>query len=163
MRHFDKEHLSFLKTLNKYLVKYEIIGGHAAIYHGVNRNTGDLDVFIEPSVENGHQLLKALADLKLQIPEIKDAEWESQLVLSFGFEPEAIDIINFAPGLNFNEVYKNAIQSKHNGVDSLIIDIRDLIVNKEALNRTGEKAHLDKYDAEVLKKIIQKKHPPLTD
>jgi hypothetical protein len=32
-----------------------------------------------------------------------------------------------------------------------------LILNKEALNRDGEKALMDKYDAEVLKKIIQKK------
>lgn len=156
MKHFDKEHLSFLKALNKHLVKYVIIGGHAAIYYGVNRNTGDLDVLIEPSIENGHRLIRALTDLNLQLPEIKDKEWESDLVLSFGFEPEAIDILNFAPGLNFNEVYKNAVQSKHTGIESPIIDIRDLIINKEALNRTGEKSYLDKYDAEVLKKIIQK-------
>ncbi len=62
MRPFDREHLKFLTALNKFNVNYVIIGGHAAIYHGVN-----------------------------------------------------------------------------------------------ALNRTGEKAHLDKYDIEVLKKIIQKK------
>ncbi|MFM7852709.1 MAG: hypothetical protein ACKO96_12545, partial [Flammeovirgaceae bacterium] len=80
-----------------------------------------------------------------------------QLVLSFGFEPEAIDILNFAPGLDFNQVYKNAIQTTHGGVNSPIIDISDLIKNKEALNRPGEKSHLDKYDVEVLKKIIQKK------
>ncbi|MFM8832307.1 MAG: hypothetical protein ACKOEV_01490, partial [Cytophagales bacterium] len=102
-RHFDKEHLAFLKALNMYSVKYVIIGVHAAIYHGVNRNTGDLDVFIEPTIKNGRLLLKALTHLQLQIPEIKDEEWESQLVLSFGFEPEAIDILNFAPGLDFNQ------------------------------------------------------------
>lgn len=157
MRHFDKEHLAFLKALNKYSVKYVIVGGHAAIYHGVNRNTGDLEVFIEPTIKNGRLLLQALTHLQLQIPEIKDEEWESQLVLSFGFEPEAIDILNFAPGLDFNEVYKNAIQTTHGGVNSPIIDISDLIKNKEALNRTGEKSHLDKYDVEVLKKIIQRR------
>lgn len=37
-----------------------------------------------------------------------------------------------------------------------MIDIRDLIKNKEALHQEGEKALMDKYDAEVLKKIIQK-------
>lgn len=39
----------------------------------------------------------------------------------------------------------------------MMIDIRDLIQNKEALNRKGEKALMDRYDAEVLKKIIQKR------
>ncbi|MFM7485358.1 MAG: hypothetical protein ACKO13_00420, partial [Cytophagales bacterium] len=103
IRHFDKEYLAFLKALNMYSVKYVIIGGHAAIYHGVNRNTGDLDVFTEPTIKNGRLLLQALTHLQLQIPEIKDEEWNSQLVLSFGFEPEAIDILNFAPGLDFNQ------------------------------------------------------------
>jgi hypothetical protein len=40
MRPFDREHLKFLAALNKFAVNYVIIGGHAAIYHGVNRNTG---------------------------------------------------------------------------------------------------------------------------
>ena len=78
-------------------------------------------------------------------------------MLSFGFEPDAIDILNYSPGLNFFEVQKNAVQLIQDKVQVLIIDIRDLIRNKEALNRTGEKAHLDKYDVEVLKRIIEKK------
>jgi len=156
MRPFDNEHLAFLEALNTFSVKYLIIGGHAAIYHGVNRNTGDLDILIEPSIENGHRLLKALKSLKLEMPEITDQEWTSQLILSFGFEPQAIDILNYTPGLSFDEVYQNAIPIKQEGVETLVIDIRDLIKNKQALNRAGEKSHLDKYDLEVLKRIIEK-------
>ncbi len=156
MRQFDKEHVAFLKALNKYSVKYVIIGGHASIYHGVHRNTGDLDIFIEPSVENGHRLLSAFKNLKLKVPDITDPEWTSQLVLSFGFEPDAIDILNYAPGLTFSDVYKNSIRTEQEGVETHIINIRDLIRNKEALNRTGEKSYLDKYDIAVLKKIIEK-------
>ncbi len=37
-----------------------------------------------------------------------------------------------------------------------MIDIRDLIRNKQSLNRKGEKSYFDKYDLEVLKKIIKK-------
>lgn len=157
MKPFDSEHRRFLKSLNKHLVKYVIIGGHASIYHGVNRNTGDLDILIEPSVENGHSLLSALKSLKLEVPEIQDEEWTSQLVLSFGFEPDAIDILNYTPGLTFDDVYKNAIRTEVEGVHIFMIDIRDLIKNKEALNRTGEKSHLDKYDLDVLKRIIEKR------
>ena len=42
------------------------------------------------------------------------------------------------------------------GLKIPIIDIRDLIKNKESLERPGEKSHLDKYDVEVLKKILKK-------
>jgi hypothetical protein len=157
MRPFDQEHLKFLAALNKFSVNYVIIGGHAAIYYGVHRNTGDLDVLIEASIENGHKLLIALKSLNLQLPEIADHEWISNLVLSFGFEPDAIDILNYSPGIRFSDVHKNATYITQKNIKIPIIDIRDLIKNKESLNRTGEKAHLDKYDVEVLKKIIQKK------
>lgn len=156
MRPFDHEHLNFVKALNEFAVKYLIIGGHAAIYYGVNRNTGDLDVLIEAAPENGHKLIKALKSLQLDLPEITDDEWKSNLVLSFGLEPDAIDILNYSPGLNFSEIYQNAKQINQDGVVIPIIDIRDLLRNKEALNRSGEKSHLDKYDIEVLKKIIEK-------
>ena len=129
----------------------------AAIYYGVNRNTGDLDVLIEATTENGHKLIKALKSLHLELPEIIDDEWKSNLVLSFGLEPNAIDILNYSPGLNFSEIYQNAKQINQEGVEIPIIDIRDLLRNKEALNRSGEKSHLDKYDIEVLKRIIEKR------
>lgn len=129
----------------------------AAIYYGVNRNTGDLDVLIEATTENGHKLIKALKSLHLELPEIIDDEWKSNLVLSFGLEPNAIDILNYSPGLNFSEIYQNARQINQEGVEIPIIDIRDLLRNKEALNRSGEKSHLDKYDIEVLKRIIEKR------
>ena len=157
MKAFDKEHLTFLKSLNKHFVKYLIIGGHASIYHGVNRNTGDLDILIEPSIQNGHRLLKALHFLKLDVPEISDQEWTSQLVLSFGFEPDAIDILNYSPGLKFDEVFKNSERTNYGGIDTNIIDIRDLLINKQSLNRVGEKSLLDQYDIEVLKRIIERK------
>src|SRR5690242_1118760 len=123
MRPFDQEHLKFLYALNKFDVNYVIIGGHAAIYHGVNRNTGDLDVLIESTVNNGHKLTSALRSLNLQLPEISDQEWTSNLVLSFGFEPDAIDILNYSPGLTFSEVQKNAIHVTQENVRVPIIDI----------------------------------------
>jgi hypothetical protein len=58
--------------------------------------------------------------------------------------------------INFGEIYQNAKEINQEGVVIPIIDIRDLLRNKEALNRSGEKSYLDKYDIEVLKKIIEK-------
>lgn len=129
MRAFDNDHLAFLKALNHYFVKHMIISGHASTYYGVNRNTEDLDVLIEPSVENGHLLLLALKSLKLDVPEITDKEWTSQLVLPFSFEPNAMDILNYTPELVF-VVYANSIRLKQDGILIHMIDIRDLIRNK---------------------------------
>lgn len=159
MRPQSKEHIRFLKSLIKFKVKFLIIGGHAAIYYGVRRTTSDLDILIEPTQANGKKLLGAFSELNLEVPDIAPSEFEKDLVLSFGFEPDAIDIINYTPGIDIEAVFKNSISIDFSGIQVPMIDIRDLIKNKEALHREGEKALMDKYDAEVLKKIIQKAKP----
>jgi predicted nucleotidyltransferase len=153
---YSKDHLKFLKALLKHNVKFIIIGGHAAIYYGVNRNTGDLDILIEPSSENGERLIKALENIKLEIPDIRPEEFTQKLVLSFGLEPDAVDILNYTPGIDFESAHANSILVNFSGLNINMIDIRDLIRNKESLQRKDEKAHLDKYDAEVLKKILKR-------
>jgi hypothetical protein len=154
---YSKDHLQLLRALKKRDVKFLIIGEHAAIYYGVNRNTGDLDILIEPSRINGRKLVAALNDLDLEIPTFEEGEFESNLVLSFGLEPDAVDILNYTPGIEFEDAYARSISTSFSGIDVRMIDIRDLIKNKEALNRSGEKSHLDKYDIEVLKRIVQNK------
>jgi predicted nucleotidyltransferase len=151
------EHLRFLKSLLKFRVKFLIIGGHASIYYGVRRTTSDLDILIEPTMANGESLLSALEFLNLEVPDILPNEFTSNLILSFGLEPDAVDILNYTPGIEFQKVYTNSISVDFSGIKVPMIDIRDLIRNKEALNRDDEKALMDRYDVEVLKKIIQKK------
>jgi hypothetical protein len=156
VRLHSTNHINFLKSLQNHEVKFLILGGHAAIYYGVNRNTGDLDILIEPTVTNGLKLICVLKELQLEIPDIKPNEFESPLVLSFGFEPDAVDILNYTPGIEFSKVYSNSILVDISELKVPMIDIRDLIANKEALKRKGEKSLLDQYDLEVLKKIIKK-------
>ena len=99
--------------------------------------------------------MQALNYLKLEIPEMQPHEFESKLVLYFGFEPDAVDIINYTPGIEFDEVFRNSHEVEFDGLKVKMIDIRDLLKNKQALKREGEKSYLDKFDAEVLKRIIE--------
>jgi predicted nucleotidyltransferase len=155
--YYSDEHIRFLKHLLDSGVKFILIGGHAAIYYGVNRNTGDLDILIEPTQNNGKQLLNALRNMGLELPHIEPLEFESKLVLSFGVEPDAVDILNYTPGIEFTSAFQNALKIDFSGLKIPIIDIQDLIKNKESLERHGEKSHLDKYDVEVLKRILKTK------
>ena len=52
-------------SLERHDVHYVVIGGIAAVVHGVPRATFDLDILIEPSAENVRRLLDALADAAL--------------------------------------------------------------------------------------------------
>lgn len=78
---YSDDHIKLLKCFLESRVKFILVGGHAAIYYGVNRNTGDLDILIEPTRENGQRLLGALRKMGLEIPEIEPSEFESDLVL----------------------------------------------------------------------------------
>jgi hypothetical protein len=157
MSFYSDEHIKLLKSLLAFQVKFILVGGHAAIYYGVNRNTGDLDILIEPTQQNGQRLLNALKSIGLEVPDIPLKEFETELVLSFGLEPDAVDILNFTPGIEFNSAFDKAHRVNFSELKIPIIDIRDLISNKEQLKRKGEKSLLDKYDAEVLKKILKRK------
>src|SRR5262245_54882901 len=53
--------LDVFASLNSHGVRYLVIGGIAAIVHGVPRATFDLDILIEASPENARCLLDALA------------------------------------------------------------------------------------------------------
>jgi len=49
---YGKDHQALLRALLKHHVKFLIIGGHAAIYYGVNRTTGDFDKSQERRAES---------------------------------------------------------------------------------------------------------------
>lgn len=152
---FSKYHLEFLKSLVHHGVKFLIIGGQAAIYYGVRRNTGDLDILVEPNRQNGEKLLKAFQEMELVFEDLRPEEFEQQLFLGLGFEPDAVDILSIAPGVDFDSAFRQSSVIEDSHVKLHIISLDDLIKNKEALNREGEKKLLDQYDVAVLKKIKQ--------
>ena len=52
----------FCASLNANHVEYLIVGAYAMALHGVPRYTGDLDIFIRPTPDNGARLLKTIRD-----------------------------------------------------------------------------------------------------
>jgi predicted nucleotidyltransferase len=154
---FRDAHTNFLNALIKHKVEFLIIGGYAVILHGVRRTTSDMDVFIKATKENGIKLLNVFKELKLNAEGILPEEFETDLVLFFGDEPDAIDIINHTPALTFDEAFANSLVLNIDGMPLPLVDIRDLIRNKENLNREGKKSHIDKFDIEALKEIQEKK------
>ncbi|MEW6606541.1 MAG: hypothetical protein AB1414_03670 [bacterium] len=54
-----------LELFNKHQVDFLIVGGYALAFHGAPRYTGDMDIFVKPSVENGKKILAALKDFDL--------------------------------------------------------------------------------------------------
>ena len=50
----------FIQSLNDNGVRYLVVGGYAVALHGYPRYTKDIDVWVEMTVENASNILKAL-------------------------------------------------------------------------------------------------------
>jgi predicted nucleotidyltransferase len=125
-----------LKLLELHGVKYLIVGGYAVALHGYPRSTGDFDVFIEQSNENGAKILKAIDDYGFDITDFSKLDFEEEPVAFFmGQPPHKIDVISKISGVDFIEAYSNRVEIDVNGLKVPFIGLQDLKINKKRSGR----------------------------
>ena len=144
----SKDFKEFLQLLNMSLVRYIVVGGYAVASYTVPRYTKDLDVWVEASVDNAGNVMRALdafgfASLGLTIDDFAVPDQVVQL----GYEPNRIDILTSVSGVRFEDAYPHRVVTNIDGVDVPIIDRRSLVANKRATGRPR-----DLLDAEELEK-----------
>ena len=71
----------FIDSLNHKQVEYILVGGYAVIYHGYNRTTGDLDIWVNPTAANYKKLQEAFHLFKMPVFDMTE---EKFLKLSSG-------------------------------------------------------------------------------
>lgn len=161
MSFFSRDHERLLRKFLVNQVDFVMIGGHAAIYHGVRRTTSDLDILVRPTEENGARVIDALKTLGLDIGDVKPADFIENHVFTFGLEPDRVDILNFSKGILIDDIFSHAKPTKVDNLVFKIIDIRDLLTNKENLNRDGVKNLVDQQDILILRSIIRSRESDL--
>lgn len=140
--YFSDDIKEFIKLLDKYAVKYVIVGGEAVIYYGYPRLTGDVDFFYSASSENVQQLYEALKDFwDGNIPGIKSENELSKpgYIIQFGVPPNRIDLMNTIDGVTFKEAWpskkKEAINIEGKIYPVYFLGLEQLIQNKKASGR----------------------------
>lgn len=152
---FSDDTAELLFLLSKYNVRYLIVGDEAAIFYGVARFTGDIDIFYDISEDNSQKLFSAIKEFwDNNIPGIKSKdEFTSSQIVQFGLPPNRVDLMNEIDGVSFNECWvnreKTEYQNKNKTFNVFYIGLNDLIKNKEVSSRNKD---LD--DLEYLKKLI---------
>jgi hypothetical protein len=56
----QKDLKEFIALLNSQKIDFVVVGAHAVAFHGFPRFTGDLDLFVRPSLENARKITQAL-------------------------------------------------------------------------------------------------------
>jgi predicted nucleotidyltransferase len=136
-------------------VKYLTIGGFAVNIYGYGRNTGDIDIFIEDSVENRENLRIALK--KAGIGDFKNIRtmqflpgW-TDITLNFNLRLDIMTSVKGLENISFALLLEKAYVTEISGVPVYFIDYENLIKAKKAANRPK-----DLLDIEELEKINKK-------
>jgi hypothetical protein len=129
-------------------VKYLVIGGVAAILHGVPRATFDLDILIDPTPENGKKLLDALLEADLGTASLTDVQSLLANEITVFKDRVRIDVQTRTPGIDFQDAWNNRKTLNYQGQDFFVLSRDDLVKSKEAAGR-----QVDLSDVRLLKTL----------
>lgn len=116
-------------------VKYVIIGGIAAVLHGVPRATFDLDILIEASPDNAKRLLEALLEAQLGTAALTTPENILANEITVFNDRVRIDVQTSTPGLIFEEAWRERETMNYQGQTFYVVSVQDLIASKRAAGR----------------------------
>lgn len=133
--------------LNSEGARYLVVGARALQLWGSTRATRDIDILIDPTVENAASILRALEQVGFGFAR----EWLAEEVAAkpvtiIGDMPQ-VDILTVAWSVHYRQAAPRAVEFTVEGVQIPTISIDDLIASKRT-NRLQDAA-----DIEVLEEI----------
>ena len=143
----SKDFKEFIELLNENKVKYLVVGGYAVAFHGHPRYTKDLDVWIELSPDNAHNILGALKEFGFGSLDLKPDDFlEDDQIIQLGNPPNRIDILTTLKELKFEDCYKAKVEVEIQGLRIDFIDIENLKKNKRATGRPQDLADAENLE-----------------
>ncbi|OGX89510.1 nucleotidyltransferase [Hymenobacter coccineus] len=143
---FNADFQDFLRALRLFEVRYVLVGGYSVILHGYSRTTGDLDLWVEKTIDNYERLVKAFAAFGMPVFDMTAHNFldnPAMDVFTFGRPPVAIDIITQLKGVVFAEAYAAATDNEVDGLTIRLIQYHHLIQAKIAAGRPRDQNDLD--------------------
>ena len=116
-------------------VEYLVIGGVAAILHGVPRATLDLDIIISATPDNARRLLAALLEADLATAALTSAEDLLAHEITVFEDRVRIDVQTMTPGIDFAAAWSRRVIMTYAGQAFCVARREDLIASKEAAGR----------------------------
>lgn len=152
---FEEEIILFFKHLNDQKVRYILVGGIAVNFHGFNRSTADIDVWLEDTINNRKAFVQSLGNYGIEGAEVfltsPFIAGYTEVMLDNGIHIDLMADLQFFKKENFEacyEISKSFGLAQH--VDVPILHLNTLIEEKERSFRAK-----DKLDAETLKKLYR--------
>jgi hypothetical protein len=122
-------------SLQIHEVKYVVIGGIAAVLHGVPRATFDLDILIEATPENAKRLLDAFLGAGLGTAALITPEGLLANEITVFQDRVRIDVQTSTPGITFEQAWRRRETMTYQRQPFFVVTRDDLIASKRAAGR----------------------------
>jgi predicted nucleotidyltransferase len=142
----NEDFKDFIRAFNNQEVEYILVGGYAVIIHGYNRTTGDMDIWVNQTVDNYKKIIKAFDEFGMPVFDMTEKNFLHNAdldVFSFGVPPVSIDLMTRTKGLEFESCFKNAEVHDIDGLPVRVLHIDDLIKAKKATNRPKDQDDIE--------------------
>ncbi len=160
---FSQDFKELLSAFNEHRVKYLIIGGYAVAVHAQPRATKDLDLFIQPSVENAKAVVAALAKFGAPLGDLRPEDLiDPNVFFRMGTPPQMVEILPRISGVEFDQAWEHRIEAvidERTGLKAFVISADDLIANKTAFGRPYDLADADAVQTAQRLRPSKKKTP----
>jgi hypothetical protein len=127
--------LNVFASFERHEVRYVVIGGIAAVLHGVPRATFDLDILIEATPENAQGLLDALTEADFATALLLSSDDLLAHEITIFQDRVRIDVQTRTPGLDFETAWQNRLEMSYQGQKFYVASKEDLIASKQAAGR----------------------------
>ena len=108
-----------------------MVGGFALALHGVIRATKDIDILIEPSLDNARRALRALEELPWGVSrELDAAQVAANPITVIGDQPR-VDLLTLAWSVRYADAASTIEWIEIEGVEIPVADIDTLIRSKQ--------------------------------
>ena len=142
-----KDFRDLLRAFVDRKVRFLVVGAYALAVLGRPRATADLDVWVEPTVDNAEKAYAALRAFGAPLHELKEADLAYPgVIFQIGLPPLRIDILTQISGVEFSTAWLRRRAAIFGDVPVDVIGREDFIINKRATGRLKDLADAERLE-----------------
>lgn len=135
----NQDFLDLLRAFADHSVRFLIVGAYALGVHGRPRATGDLDVWVDPTLENAARVMSALRQFGAPLDQVSAEDFSRPgVVFQMGLPPVRIDVLTELTGLTFADAWAGRTQAPFGPLTVPVIGRHAFITNKRATGRARD-------------------------
>ncbi len=139
----NRDFVEMLSALSDAGAEFLVVGAHALAAHGRPRATGDLDIWVRPTLENAERVWVALRAFRAPLHDLtRDDLATPGVVFQIGLPPRRIDILTDISGVEFEAAWSRRALFVVSGQRLPFLSREDLLANKRAAGRPKDLADL---------------------